>query len=115
MRARFIALIVLVFTTGCLGIAKTPHAPNDVNLRYMYITVYPDETTLTVTVEFNDNTPAFRDSRLTHEHEPISYSVDQRKVKRIKMVAAKPGWIKQEREYTDEVPYDVFIKLNTVR
>lgn len=114
MRTKFSVLLATAFLAGCLGMTKTPHAPNDVNLRYMYVTVYPDESTLTVTVEFSDNTPTFRDSRVTRLHEPVSYSIDQRKVKRIQIVVTKSGWVKQEREYIGQVPYDIFVKLDNV-
>jgi len=114
MRVKPLFAVVIALVAGCLGVQKTTHAPNDANLRYMYVTVYPDEATLTVTVEFNDNTPTFRDSRVTHIHEPINFSIDQRKVKRVQISVTKSGWVKQEREWTGEVPFDVFIKLNTV-
>jgi hypothetical protein len=115
MKTKVLFVAVLFFLAGCPGLQKTPHAPNDENIRYMYITVYPDECTLTLTVEFKDATPTFRDERITHEHEPINYSVDRRKVKRIHIIAKKSGWVTQEKEYLGEVPYDVFVKLNTVQ
>lgn len=114
MKFKLWFIVLLAFLGGCLGMKKEQHAPNDVNLRYMYITVYPDEATLTVTVEFKDSTPTFRDTKITKIHEPVLYSVDARKVKRIHIVVKKTGWVTQEREWYGEVPFDVFIKLNTV-
>lgn len=114
MRVNLWLIVFLAFLTACLGMKKEQHAPDDVNLRYMYITVYPDEATLTVTVEFKDGTPTFRDTKITKIHEPVLYSVDARKVKRIHVVVKKTGWVTQEKEWLGEVPFDVFIKLNTV-
>lgn len=114
MRTRLAIILAVLVFAGCMGVRKQPHAPGDENLRYMYITVYPDEATLIVTVEFKDATPTFRDQRITRIHEPVNYSIDQRKVKRIQVIVQKQGWVSQTREWTNEVPFDVFIKLNTV-
>ena len=118
MRAKFMVVVLFlcaIGTVGCLGIQKRRHAPNDENLRYIYITVYPDECALMLTIEFKDSTPTFRDTHTTHIHEPISYSIDQTKVKRIHVTVKRRGWVTEEREWIDQVPFDVFIKLNTVR
>ena len=101
---------VLGFLLGC-SFARHPFDPEDENIRYMYITVYPDECTLDVVVEFKDETRTFRDQRTTAIHEPISYAVDRRKVKRISVKVSKYGWKTKTREWIEEVPFDVFIKL----
>ena len=114
MRANFMFLLILTLAVGCLATQKQRHAPNEQNMRYMYITVFPDESTMMITVEFKDSTSTFRDTRVTREHEPISYSVDRRKVKTIHVTVSKPGWIGQERVWNEDVPFDVFIKLSDV-
>lgn len=114
MRASFIICLFAIFVAGCLASQKKPHAPLDENMRYLYITVYPDQAIMTITVEFKGDTPTFRDSRVTKIHEPVPYSINRKKVKRIHILVEKRGWIKQEREWFDEVPFDVFIKLETI-
>ena len=114
MRDLILIGLAAILMGGCLATQKRQHAPNDDNLRYMYITVYPDEATLTVTVEFKDGTPTFRDNKITQIHEPIPYSINRKKVKRIHVLVEKRGWISQEREWIEEVPFDVFIKLETI-
>jgi len=112
MLKRVFIVATILALTGCLAMQKRPSAPDDENLRYMYITVYPDEATIIITVEFKDNTPTFRDTRVTREHEPVAYSIDQRKVKKISLTVQKTGWDTQTRTWENEVPYDVFIKLD---
>ena len=102
--------LFLAIITACLAV-KTPNSPNDDNLRYMYITCWPDECRLTVIVEFKDNTPVFHEERTTREFEAIAYSVNKLKVKTITIKAEKYGWVTQVKKWEGEVPYDVFIKL----
>jgi len=104
------ALVIIALICGCYA-TKQPNHPGDENMRYMYITCWPDETRLTVRIEFKDNTPIFHDERITREHEPIVYSVDRRKAKIITIKAEKYGWISQTRKWEGEIPFDVFLKL----
>jgi len=111
---RCILAIVLVITAGIAGAclaAKEPHAPGDPYLRYMYITCYPDECRLSITVRFRDDTPTFHDERTTRLYEPILYSIDERKFESIEVEVSKPGWIPRTKTWKTEVPNDVFIKL----
>ncbi len=106
-----ITLMIAALIAGACFAAKEPHAPEDPNLRYMYITCYPDECHLSVTVKFKDDTPTFHDERITRELEPILYSVDRENFESIKVKVTKHGWIPQTKVWEDEVPNDVFIKL----
>ncbi|GEM_PF-2706039 len=110
-RLRFSVLILAVSFCACT-FTKQPNDPNDDNLRYMYITCWPDESRLTVIIEFKDNTQTFHDERIARKHEPIVYSVDRRKVKTITIKVEKYGWMTKTKKWEGEVPYDLFIKLD---
>ena len=109
-----LGLIALGLVSGCY-FTHNPFDPEDENIRYMYITVHPDRCTLDVVVEFKDETRTFRDQRVTSIHEPIPYSVDRRKVKRVSVKVSKFGWKTTTREWIEEVPIEVFIKLDEAR
>ena len=105
-------LLATIFAViAACALTRPPNAFNDDNLRFMYITCWPDECRLTVVVEFKDNTPTFHEERTTREREAIAYSVDRRKMKTITIKAEKYGWIAQTKTYEGQVPFDVFIKL----
>lgn len=111
---RCVPAIMLIIAAGIAGACfavREPHAPENPYLRYMYITCYPDECHLSITVKFRDDTPTFHDERTTRIHEPILYSIDETKFESIRVEVDKPGWITKTRIWKNNVPNDVFIKL----
>jgi len=108
-----VTIIAIIWVLGC-GLSRQPFDPDNENVRYAHFTCWPDNCRFIIDIEFKGDTPNFHDERIAKIHETLTYSINRLKVKTVTVKVEKYGWQTYEKTWEGEVPYDIFIKLETL-